>query len=199
MDEFQLVAQARAGDETAFTALVETYQSPIYNLCYRMLGDAAEAEDAAQETFLRAYTRFSSYDPTRSFKTWLFSVASHHCIDRLRKRRLIWLDIDDEPLAGHPALREPSLGPEETTVRREHSAVIQQHLAHLAPDDRQVIIMRYWNDLSYEEIAAATRTTVSAVKSRLHRARGTVAELMRAAQAAPAPTPQRLARREATP
>ncbi len=173
------VTRARAGDQAAFTQLVETYQTPIYNLCYRMLGDAGEAEEAAQESFLRAYTRLGSYDPARSFKTWLFSVASHYCIDRLRKRRLTWLSIEDEALSPHPALREPSPGPEEMSVRREQREVIQSLLARLSPDDRNVVVMRYWEDLSYEEIAVATGTTVSAVKSRLHRARGSVGEMLK--------------------
>ena len=179
MTEQDWVRRARAGDETAFTALVETYQTAIYNLCYRMLGEAGEAEDAAQETFLRAYTQLSSYDPTRSFKTWLFSIANHHCIDRLRKRRLTWLSLDD-PLPPHPALQEPTPGPEEASVRREQTEALQALLAKLSPDDRTVIVMRYWYDFSYEEIAEATRSTVSAVKSRLHRARGSMAEMIKA-------------------
>lgn len=175
--------RARAGDEAAFTALVETYHTAIYNLCYRMLGEAGEAEDAAQEAFLRAYSQLHSYDPARSFKTWLFSIASHHCIDRLRKRRLTWLSIEDEQLPPHPALQEQTPGPEEQSVRREQSEVIQALLAKLAPEDRNVIVMRYWYDYSYEEIAQTTGATVSAVKSRLHRARGVIAEMMKGAPA----------------
>jgi RNA polymerase sigma-70 factor (ECF subfamily) len=174
---------ARAGDEDAFARLVETYQTAIYNLCYRMLGESGEAEDAAQEAFLRAYSQLSTYDPARSFKTWLFSIASHYCIDRLRKRRLTWLSLDDDDLPPHPALQEPSPGPEEVSVRREQTAVIQALLAKLAPEDRSVIVLRYWYDLSYEEIAEATRASVSSVKSRLHRARGTVAEMIKSASA----------------
>ena len=181
MTEQDWLKRARAGDEDAFAQLVETYQTAIYNLCYRMLGESGEAEDAAQEAFLRAYSQLSTYDPTRSFKTWLFSIASHYCIDRLRKRRLTWLSLDDDDLPPHPALQEPSPGPEEVSVRREQTAVIQTLLAKLAPEDRSVIIMRYWYDLSYEEIAEATRVSVSSVKSRLHRARGTVAEMIKSA------------------
>jgi RNA polymerase sigma-70 factor (ECF subfamily) len=114
----------------------------------------------------------------RSFKTWLFSIASHHCIDRLRKRRVTWLSIDDDELPPHPNLREATPGPEETTSRREQAKVIQGYLSKLSPEDRGAIVMRYWYDLSYEEIAEATSTTVSAVKSRLHRARGTIGEMM---------------------
>lgn len=181
MTEQDWITHARAGDETAFSPLVEMYQAAVYNLCYRMLGEPQEAEDAAQETFLRAYAQLRRYDPTRSFRTWLLSIASHHCIDRLRKRRQTWLSIEDDELPSHPNLREPNPGPEELTIRREQSAAIQKHLARLAPADRQMIIMRYWYDLSYEEIAQATGATVSAVKSRLHRARGNLAEMLTSA------------------
>ena len=191
MTEQDWVRRARAGDEDAFTRLVETYQTPIYNLCYRMLGEAGEAEEAAQEAFLRAYSQLSTYDPARPFKTWLFSIASHYCIDRLRKRRLTWLSIEDETLPPHPALQEQTPGPEEQAVRHEQSAAIQAVLAKLAPDDRAVIVMRYWYDMSYEEIAESTRATVSAVKSRLHRARGALAEMMKTS---PARSPRRPAR-----
>jgi len=183
------VKRARAGDDESFTRLVETYQTAIYNLCYRMLGNADEAEESAQEAFLRAYTQLGTYDPTRSFKTWLFSIASHYCIDRLRKRRLIWLSIEDENLPPHPALQEQTPGPEETTVRREQTEAIQRVLAKLAPDDRAVIVMRYWHAMSYEEIAETTRATVSSVKSRLHRARGTLAEMMKPTPAKPTTRP----------
>ena len=194
MTEQDWIRCARAGDDDAFALLVETYQTAIYNLCYRMLGESNEAEDAAQEAFLRAYSQLATYDPARSFKTWLFSIASHHCIDRLRKRRLTWLSLDEDELPPHPALREPAPGPEEVAVRRQQTAVIQGYLSQLAPEDRAVIVMRYWYDLSYEEIAEATRTTVSAVKSRLHRARGAMADMLRSA-----PASASVARRAARP
>ena len=188
MSEQDWVWRARGGDDAAFTELVQAYQTPIYNLCYRMLGEAGEAEDAAQETFLRAYAQLGSYDAGRSFKTWLFSIANHHCIDRLRKRRLTWLSIDDEDLPPHPALQEQEPGPEESLVRRQQTQMLQGLLAKLPPEDRSVIVMRYWYDLSYEEIAEATRSTVSAVKSRLHRARGSLGQLLEPG-GAPAPRP----------
>jgi RNA polymerase sigma-70 factor (ECF subfamily) len=182
MIEGEFIASARAGSTAAFARLVEIYQSPIYNLCYRMLGDPGEAEDAAQEAFLRAYSQLHRYDPGRSFKTWLFSIASHHCIDRLRRRRVIWLGIEDESLLTHPALFEPRPGPEQMAVRREEQAAVQALLAVLAPKDRCAIVMRYWYDMSYEEIARATGSTASAVKSRLHRARVTLGAALQAAE-----------------
>jgi RNA polymerase sigma-70 factor (ECF subfamily) len=178
MNEGECIARARAGDQAAFSDLMGAYQTAVYNLCYRMLGEAREAEDATQEAFLRAFTQLHRYDPTRPFKTWLFSIACHHCIDRLRKRRLTWVDIDDEPLSSHPALREPRPGPEESVIKGEQSAAIQALLASLSPKDRGAIVMRYWFDLSYEEIARVTGTSASAVKSRLHRARTALGKTM---------------------
>jgi RNA polymerase sigma-70 factor, ECF subfamily len=183
MSEQDMVTLARKGDQAAFTLLVQTYQSAIYNLCYRMLGEADQAQDATQETFLRAYTQFHRYDPERPFKTWLFSIASHYCIDRLRRRRVTWLDIDDEPLAGHPALREKRAGPEDSALQGERAADLQALLETLPAKDRAAVVMLYWYDLSYQEIAEATGTTVSAVKSRLHRARAAMAELLQANEA----------------
>jgi RNA polymerase sigma-70 factor (ECF subfamily) len=179
MTEYELITAARTGNSTAFSALVEMHQIAVFNLCYRMLGNRAEAEDAAQEAFLRAYSQFHRYDPSRPFKTWLLSIASHYCIDCLRRRRVRWCDIEDEPLSGHPALRERSFGPEEAAIRHDQSASIQGILEQLAAKDRAALVMRYWYDLSYDEIATVTGSTVSAVKSRLHRARATMGDLMK--------------------
>ena len=84
----QWVEDTLNGNQDAFAELVNTYQNAVYNLCYRMLGERTESEDATQEAFLRAYLNMDRYDPARSFKTWVLSIASNHCIDRLRKRRL---------------------------------------------------------------------------------------------------------------
>ena len=169
------IERARSGDHRAFSRLVEAYQTPVYNLCYRVLGNPHDAEEAAQEAFLRAYTRLGSYDPARSFKTWLLSIAHHYCIDRLRRRRLNFLSLDDEPALDTAMWRSAAPTPEDVVMRRERDSDIQALLSDLPLKDRSALVMRYWYDLSYEEIAAATDTTVSAVKSRLHRARVTLA------------------------
>lgn len=181
-----LVERVRQGDKAAFSALVESYQTPVYNLAYRMLGNADEAEDATQESFLRAYTRLGSYNNTKPFKTWLFAIAAHHCIDRLRKRRLIWLSLDTT-LPPHPALSDSRPGPEESAVQSERQEMVQQMLNTLKPKDRIMVILRYWYDHSYEEIAEVTGASVSAVKSRLHRARNALAESMSERQAVSQP------------
>jgi RNA polymerase sigma-70 factor, ECF subfamily len=177
-NEHELIAHVLAGDQESFAELVETYQRSVYNLTYRMLGDAREAEDAAQEAFLRAYQHMDRYDTERSFKTWLLSIASNYCIDRLRKRRLTWLSIE-EPLPPHPALSSNEIEPEDAVVNNERYTAIQSMLAGLASEYRAAVVLRYWYDMSYAEIAETLDTTESAIKSRLFRARQMMAESLR--------------------
>jgi RNA polymerase sigma-70 factor (ECF subfamily) len=175
IEESDWIREARAGDPNAFGRLVVAYQTPVYNLAYRMLGNAAEAEDAAQEAFLRAYTHLRSYDPNRPFRSWMLSIASHHCIDRLRRRRITWLPLEDE-FAEPVRMASKSPNPEKAASQREQEKQIQELLETLSPTDRAAITLRYWYDCSYEEIAEMLNLTVSAVKSRLHRARRALAE-----------------------
>ena len=171
------VQEAQAGNKQAFSRLVDAYQRPVYNLTYRMLGNAQEAEDAAQETFLRAYSRLRQYDGAFKFSTWILSIANHHCIDRLRKRRTVQVSIDDNPVLQN--LEEESVRPEEDLLDREAAVELQRLVSRLEPEYRTPLILRYWEDHSYEEIAEVMGLTVAAVKSRLFRARKQVAELYR--------------------
>lgn len=175
------LAQARRGDKEAFTRLVEMYQTPVYNLCYRMLGEPEAAEDAAQETFLKAFQHLSSYDSDRPFATWLLSIAAHYCIDRLRRRRFIAFSLDDRQENDEEGETEwpdcNAIDPESETIRREEQRLIQRSLQALEPADRAAIILRYWHQASESEIAEALNLSVPAVKSRLYRARRLLAHL----------------------
>ena len=171
--EFDWLVEAQKGDPQAFSLLVEAYQRSVFNLCYRMLGTAEDAEDAAQETFLRAYTSLRRYDRSRPFSTWLLSIAAHYCIDQIRKRRMKIISVEELP---EPDLPEPSPGIEAGISRREEQQKIRSVLEILDPTDRAAIIMYYWYDFSYEEICHALTLTMSALKSRLHRARRAMAE-----------------------
>jgi RNA polymerase sigma-70 factor (ECF subfamily) len=167
--ERKWILRAREGDTEAFTRLVEAYQTPVYNLAYRMLGNSVEAEDAAQETFIRVYTRLHTYDVTRKFSSWLLSIASHYCIDRLRRRRMTLLSLEDVAFSGHLA-SDVDL-PEEAVVRNEKEGQVRRLLDELPEDYRAAVVLRYWYDCSYKEIARILDTTESAIKSRLFRAR----------------------------
>jgi len=170
--------RAPTSEAEAFGALVEEHQVAVYNLCYRMLGDPDLAEDAAQETFLRGFRSRHGLDPARPARTWLLSIAAHHCIDVLRRRaRLAWLPLEDRPLP------EPGPGPEESLERSEADSDLQRRLRRLGPEERAVIALRYWQNLSVEEIATVTSSSANAVRTRLYRARRTLA----AADLAPQP------------
>jgi len=141
-----------------------------------MLGNGDEAEQAAQEAFIRAWTRLDSYDPAHKFSTWLLSITSNYCIDQLRKRRAQLLSIEG-PLPAHPALMsEHSDGPEAQAASNERQESVQVLLETLPDDYKQAVVLRYWYDMSYDEIAEVMETTVSAIKSRLFRARRQMAE-----------------------
>jgi RNA polymerase sigma-70 factor (ECF subfamily) len=173
-EELGWIEQALAGDRAAFPQLMHRYAGAVYNLGYRMLGSAEDAEDASQEIFLRAYTRLASFDRTRRFSTWLLSIGSNYCIDRLRRRRFAWLTLDDAAFALPSA--EP--GPERIALAHERRSMVQQALQRLPANYRTVTVLRYWNDLSYDEISQVTGLPESTIKTRLHRARHMLADAL---------------------
>ncbi len=173
--ESQWIARARQGDQTAFSQLVTVYQKPVFNVCYRMLGNRADAEDAAQEAFIRAYLKLDTYNTDRKFSSWLFSIASHHCIDRLRKQRMKLVSWDDlPPWNWIPAKKSEQ--PEAVMVENENTRELHALLNTLPPDYRAAVVLKYWHEMSYDEIAASLDTTVSAIKSKLFRARKMMAQ-----------------------
>jgi len=181
--ERDLLLSAQKGDQQAFAHIVQSYQRPVYNLCYRMLGNQQEAEDATQETFIRAYTNLDRFNPDRKFINWVLTIASNHCVDRLRKRRINWSSLEDDPYVEKVPMPE-SVDPHRSAERREASDQMQQWLDQLSPDYRTPVVLLYWYGYSYEEIAETMGISVSAVKSRLHRARKQIARLI--AQSQPA-------------
>lgn len=172
------IYQAQQGSDEAFTRLVEGYQTHVYNLCYRMLGDQQSAEDAAQETFLRAYQNLHRYDQKRPFATWLLSIAAHYCIDRMRRGKFLMSSLEEsEDQAGFELPDVEAPNPESEVVRLEQRERMQTVLLKLDSVDRAAVVLRYWHDSSEAEIAETLNLTVSAVKSRLHRARRELAGL----------------------
>ena len=173
--EAQWIAEAKTGDKDAFAKLVEKYQRPVYSVCYRMLGTPTAAEDAAQEAFIRAYQALDRYDSNRSFATWILSIASNYSIDQLRKKKVTILSMDNEKY-GWMAPPDPGPSPEKAALDKEKSALVQAMLADLPETDRAAVILQFWHDYSYDEIAETLGLSSSAVKSRLFRARRVMAE-----------------------
>ena len=177
-----LVQAVLNGDQMAFAELVARYQGAVYNLAYRMLGDPTEAEDATQEVFVRAWSQLRTFDPDRRFSTWLLSIASHYTIDMLRRRK------PAAPL-DEVALFKPDDAPEpdEVVLQNEQRDMVNRLLGTLPDRYRSVTVLRYYNGLSYDEIASVTGLSESAVKTQLHRARRMLAEKLVHEQGGQAP------------
>ena len=172
MDEHDLAQRAAQGDREAFGGLVNCHQAGVYNVAYRMLGECREAEDAAQETFLRAYRAIRRLDPQRPPEAWLKKIAVNVCLNRLERRET--LTLDDETTV--PAI-EP--GPEAQTLEREQNRQVRVALLALPPRYRAAIELRHFQELSYAEMAETLERPLSDIKSDLFRARKLLAEILR--------------------
>jgi RNA polymerase sigma factor (sigma-70 family) len=176
MSDAALVELVLAGEQEAFSVLVERYKEAVHNLAYRMLGNLSEVEDVTQEAFVRAYMQLGTYKPTHKFSTWLLSIASHLAIDQLRRRRFLANSLEDVPFLER--IIDLGSNPEQSALDGEQQDEIQRYLQRLPAKYRAVIVLRYWYDLSYEEIAGALKLTPALVKARLHRARELLARYM---------------------
>jgi RNA polymerase sigma-70 factor, ECF subfamily len=167
-----LARRAQAGDADAFATLVVRYQRAVLNLAYRMLGDVQEAEDVAQDVFIRAYQSLGRFDPSRRFFSWLYRIAVNRCLSYRDRARHDTLD------ASHSALPDGAPSPEQQAAQHETQAAIRQAIAALPEHERAVVALRYGADLSYEEIAATLRLPLGTIKTRLFRARQRLAGLI---------------------
>ncbi|MBX7215080.1 MAG: sigma-70 family RNA polymerase sigma factor [Thermoflexales bacterium] len=177
------------GAPQRFGELVEAHQDRVYRFALRMLGNEEDARDAAQDTFLRAYRQLATYQPEWRFKTWLMTIASNLCIDRLRRRRiepLLFSDQQPNADGDTPEIELPSHapGPDVEVALSERRGILSAMIAGLPEEDRRMVQMYYFADLSCEEIVQATGATLSAVKSRLFRARRAMAQSPLAARLA---------------
>ncbi|CAM3763642.1 RNA polymerase sigma factor SigW [Marinicrinis lubricantis] len=173
--ETRLAKLARDGDRSAFAELVDLYKDKIYHLGYRMLGNAHEAEDIVQETFLRVYRSLKSYDPSHKFSTWIYRIGTNLCIDRLRKRKFHAFSLDadttEDGLDGYSMLASEDLTPEQQITLSETQQHIRQAIDKMPEKYRSVVVLRYLHDLSLQEISGILGMPVTTVKTRVHRGR----------------------------
>ncbi len=167
-DSAELIARLRAGDRRAFEELVLAHQHRVYGLALRMLGDAAEAQDVAQEVFLRAHRGLAEFRGDARLSTWLYTIASRLCLNRLAGSERRLTRPGDEAL-GRVVDARP--GPDETLERGELDAALHRAIAELPEERRVVVVLRDVDGLAYEEIAEILVLPVGTVRSRLHRAR----------------------------
>ncbi|MBI3098555.1 MAG: sigma-70 family RNA polymerase sigma factor [Planctomycetes bacterium] len=167
-----LMLRCQAGEVDAFTTLVTSYQDRILNLVYRYTGDATGAEDLAQEIFVKAYGARATYTPKAKFVTWLYTIATRHCLNAIRDRsKRKTVPLPDEEVATAPALRAAGDGPAAALERGELHAIVRAALDALPPNQRMAVILEKWEDCSYEQISQTMGLSIPAVKSLLSRAR----------------------------
>lgn len=170
----ELVAEALKGRQESFGDLVARYQGPLVNYLYRMLRFSDEAHDVAQEVFIKVYGALDRYDPTYKFSTWLFRIAQNAAIDRIRRRRLQLVSMDrptDDDDGGAWEFPSEEGDPYRHSRNTERADAIQQAIDALPWEYRELIVMRHYGELSYEEIARAKEMPLGTVKNKLFRGR----------------------------
>lgn len=186
-----LAERALAGSADAFRSLVELYQRPIVSFVSRMVADHSVADDVAQDVFLRAWRHLADYDPSRKFSSWLFKIAHNRTIDQLRRQKVRFTySLDDHEEDESP--RDVAAPEEQTSPLRHAEAselrrLVQESIAGLRPAYREILLLRFEQDLQYDEIALVLGLAIGTVKVQLHRARKALArELQRRGVVAPA-------------
>ena len=165
-NEAQLITQAQNGDRNAFSELVRIHSKGVLNVVYRMCGDMLIAEDAAQETFIRAWQNLPSYRPQTPFRNWLYRIAFNAGMDMLRKeKRILPDDIEDMNLT------DGQLGIESMVSQQERTTLVQKAILSLPDASRAVLVLREYEGLSYQEISSTLDIPVGTVMSRLNYAR----------------------------
>ncbi len=180
-----LMLRVKRGDDAAFAELVDKYKQPVMNLAYRILRDAAEAEDVAQNVFLQAYKSAPRYQASARFSTWLFTIARNLCLNEIRRRsrhptdslEATGPDADEQPARQFEDRKVPL--PTDAALQGELAQKIELALAELPEIQRTAILLCRRDDLSYEDIARVIGCSLSATKSLIHRGRETLKEKLK--------------------
>ncbi|KWW28916.1 MAG: RNA polymerase sigma-70 factor, ECF subfamily [bacterium P3] len=183
--DYQLVCAARdRGDQRAYADLMQLYRTPLYMMLLKMTNSPTEADDLTIETFGKAFCSLHLYSPTHAFSTWLFSIASNNCIDHIRRRHMHTVPLSDISSRSEDDSYEYPLPadvptPEEEVMTAQRARLLRELVAQLKPRYRKIVEMRYFDELSYEEIAEKLSLPMGTVKVQLMRARNLLASIMR--------------------
>lgn len=175
----KLIEQSREGSQEAFSLLVRRHESAVYSICYRTLGHAGEAEDLAQEAFLRLYRNLDKFRPGARLRPWLHKITVNACLDALRKRKDPMLSLDEicEGQSEPPIPHRGTL-PEEACLGREAQMAVHQALLQLPGEYRIALVLRYLEELSYQEVADALGVPLSTVETRIFRAKKMLGQVL---------------------
>lgn len=176
MQDYDLVLSAIEGDQKAFTVLMNRYRHSVYHTMYKMVNNRDDADDLTIEAFGKAFRKLESYAPNFAFSTWLFKIAINNCIDHIRKKRLKTLSLDDS-LDGHSDfsfahnIKDFDPDPEQRMIQDQKVAMVRRLVSKLNVKYRLMIELRYFDELSYEEIAKELDIPLGTVKAQLFRAK----------------------------
>jgi RNA polymerase sigma-70 factor, ECF subfamily len=168
-DDLSVVRQCLAGDAASFESLVTRYQRVFFTIAVRMLGDREDASDVVQNAFIKIYEKLHTYDPARRFFSWAYRIVVNECLNAQRARRPVEPISSDLPSVG---------GPLETFESEERRQRVRQALLTLSFEHREVVVLRHFTELSYDEIGSTLNLPVATVKSRLHAARQRLARVL---------------------
>lgn len=175
LQDYELVQKALLGDEKAFARLLSRYKDTIYFMLLKMLNNRSDAEDLTLEAFGKAFKNLHQYSPTYAFSTWLFKIASNNCIDFLRKKKGVTISIENDSeqleMSETAKLKSKDLNPEERLIRKQKAILLHKVVRRLKPHYQTLVELRYFNELSYEEIALELQLPLGTVKAQLFRAR----------------------------
>jgi RNA polymerase sigma factor (sigma-70 family) len=182
--DFILVDRAKVDDQKAFAELMKRYRKPVFHLILKMVRNNDDAEDLTIEAFAKAFRNLSKFNPEFTFSTWLFRIATNNCIDFLRKKKLNTFSIDnaykdDNGDEVSMDIRDANLNPQEETIKTEKIEIVKDIVTKLPLKYQVLVRLRYFDELSYEEIAGELSAPLGTVKAQLHRARELMYELVK--------------------
>jgi len=172
--DFMLVQRATNGDQRAFAELMGRYRDAIYYMLLKMVNNTSDAEDLTIEAFGKAFKNITQYAPNYAFSTWLFKIATNNCIDFIRKKKANHISLDhndEEHEKASMDIQAPILDPEESLINDQKIKLMRSVVSKLKPRYRKLIELRYFNELSYEEISEELELPIGTVKAQLFRAR----------------------------
>lgn len=180
--DYNLVMRATEGDQRAYAELMDRYRDAIYYMLLKMVNNASDAEDLTIEAFGKAFKNINQYAPNYAFSTWLFKIATNNCIDFIRKKKANHVSLDhtnEEHERATKDIQAPIPDPEETLINSQKMKLMRSLVSKLKPRYRKLIELRYFSELSYEEIAEELELPIGTVKAQLFRARELLYNILR--------------------
>ena len=183
--DFLLVSRAREdNDEKAYAELMNRYRKPVYHMILKMVKNSDDAEDLTIEAFAKAFKNLTKFNPDYTFSTWLFRIATNNCIDFIRKKKLDTLSInstftDDNGENVGIDIKDTNLNPQELAINKQKIEIMRTVVTQLPPKYQVLVRLRYFNELSYDEISKELDAPLGTVKAQLHRARELLQDLVK--------------------